>query len=75
MPNFIFTGQVLNENYYVNGTVMVVHNRIFIVCVADIDDYGEGNGVDLYATEFYEVEPETIIPLEKEMEQKGSDEK
>lgn len=64
MSQFKYAGTVLGANHAVVGNILEVNERVFIVCEADIEGYGEGSGTDLYATEFYEVDVNSVELLE-----------
>lgn len=59
MIEILFKGKRIDNNEWIEGFYLPIGERTYIICEAELD-CTDGENTDLYTTEWYEVDPETI---------------
>ena len=59
MGEILFKGKRIDSGEYVEGFYISIGKRSYIICEAETECV-DGENTDLYATEWYEVDPETV---------------
>ncbi len=56
----LFKAKRTDNAEWVEGFYLLIDDKAYIICEAELD-CSDGENTDLYATEWYEVKPETVF--------------